>query len=64
MTKVSWSDCCTKRIVGGFNLVDLEDAFNALLSKWNVKPLEPKDSNLKTLLKYKVCKSNLSKHRR
>jgi len=64
MAKVSWSDCCTKRNVGGLNLVDLEEAFNALLSKWNVNALEPKDSNLETFLKYRMCKSNLSKHRR
>ncbi len=64
MAKISWNNCCTKRNVGGLNLVDLENVFNALLSKWNVKALEPKDSNLKTLLKYRMCKSNLSKHMR
>jgi hypothetical protein len=55
MAKVSWSDCCTKRNVGGLHLVDLKDAFNALLNKWNVKALEPKDSNLK----YRMCKAIL-----
>jgi hypothetical protein len=35
-----------KKKVGGFGLVDLEASKTNLLCKWNVKAMEPKESNL------------------
>jgi hypothetical protein len=37
--------------IGDLNLVDLENALNALLCKWVLKALKPYVSNLKTFLK-------------
>lgn len=53
-TRVSWTDCCLPKLVGGLQLLDPEVSLNALLSKWVLYAIEPGISGLKTLLRYRI----------
>jgi len=48
--RVSWFDCCASRYVGGLNLVDPKEALYALMTKWILKVMLPRSSNLQFLL--------------
>jgi hypothetical protein len=52
--KVGWTQYCQDRANGRINLVNLEDAVVALMSKWIVKALEPGMSNLHIMLRYRL----------
>ena len=52
--RVSWQQCCQAKNLGGVNLINLEDAVAALMSKWVVKALEPGDSNLHLFLRFRL----------
>lgn len=51
--RISWTDCCASRLVGGLNLVDPEEALHALAVKWILKAMLPGGSNLQFLLRYR-----------
>ena len=55
---MSWKECCLKQKYGGLELVDLEAAKTSLLCKWIVKAMEPRESNLQLMLRYKLARYN------
>ena len=50
-----------KKKYGGLGLVDLEVAKTNLLSKWIVKAMEPGESNLQLMLRYRLSRYNSQK---
>jgi hypothetical protein len=44
---VKWSDCCTKKAIGGLGLIDLEEAIKMLICEEMTTTLETGESNLK-----------------
>ena len=52
--RVSWHQCCQTKSKGGVNLINLEDAATALLTKWLIKAMEPGDSNLHLFLRFRL----------
>jgi hypothetical protein len=52
--RVSWHDCCVKRKQGGLSIINPKDAEVALLSKWVVYAFLPGQSNLQTIIRYKL----------
>jgi hypothetical protein len=62
--KGNWNDYCDCKEVGGLGLIDLEKALSTLMCKWVLLALEPNDSNLKTLLHFKLVICMPSQHRR
>ena len=63
-TRVSWRECCLKKKFGGLGLVDPEVAKTSLLCKWIVKALEPGESNLQLMLRYRLARFNPQKGKR
>ncbi len=61
--RVNWSDCCARRRIGRLNLVDPEEALNALLCKWVLMAYELDVTNLKLLLNHHIRKVRPSKHK-
>lgn len=57
-TRVSWQECCLKKKYGGLGLVDPEEAKTSMLCKWIVKAMEPGESNLQVMLRYRLTRSN------
>jgi hypothetical protein len=57
-TRVSWRECCLKKKEGGLGLVDPEAAKTSLLCKWVVKAMEPGESNLQLMLRYRLARFN------
>jgi hypothetical protein len=55
-TRVSWQECCLKKKYGGLGLVDPEEAKTSLLCKWIVKAMEPGESNLQLMLRYRLAR--------
>ena len=55
-TRVSWGECCLKKKKGGLGLVDPEVAKTSLLCKWVVKAMEPGESNLQLMLRYRLAR--------
>jgi hypothetical protein len=53
-TRVSWRECCLKKKYGGLGLVDPEAAKTSLLCKWIVRAMEPRDSNLQVMLRFRL----------
>jgi hypothetical protein len=53
-TKVGWLQCCQDRSRGGINLVNPEDVVVELMVKWLVKAMEPGNSNLHVILRYRL----------
>ena len=43
---------------GGLGLVDLEAAKTSLLCKWIVKSMEPRESNLQLMIRYRLARVN------
>jgi hypothetical protein len=60
-SRVSWTDCCANKQKGGLNLIDLEEALDALSAKWVIKALTPGESNLKTLLLARIKQAQPSR---
>ena len=61
---VSWKECCMKKKKnGGLGLVDSEAAKTNLLCKWVVKAMEPGESNLQIMLRYRLTRFNLQRGR-
>jgi hypothetical protein len=54
---VKWSDCFTKKAIGGLGLIDPEEAIKMLICNEMMTTLEPWESNLKQLLKHKLERS-------
>lgn len=52
--KVGWLQCCQTRENGGLNLINPEDAATTLMTKWIIKALEPDESNLHQLLRFRL----------
>jgi len=52
--RVSWTDCCASKQIGGLDLVDPEEALHALMAKWILKAMLPGSSNLHLLLRYRL----------
>ncbi len=50
----NWVDYCAHKNVGGLRLMDLEKAFLTLMCKLMLMVMEPCESNLKTLLRFKL----------
>jgi hypothetical protein len=57
-TRVSWQECCLKKKYGGLGLVDPEESKTSLLCKWIVKAMEPGESNLQLMLRYRLARFN------
>lgn len=55
-SRVGWLQCCQPRAKGGLNLINLEDAAIALMTKWAIKAMEPGMSNLHLFLRYRLSK--------
>ena len=55
-TRVSWQECCLKKKYVGLGLVDPEEAKTSLLYKWIVKTMEPGESNLQLMLRYRLAR--------
>ena len=53
-TRVSWRECYLKKKYGGLGLVDPEAAKTSLLCKWIVRAMEPGESNLQLILKFRL----------
>ena len=53
-TRVSWKECCLKKKYGGLGLVDPEAAKTSLLCKWIVRAMEPGESNLQLMLRFRL----------
>ena len=45
-SRVCWNDVCAPKKIGWLNIIDLEEALNALMVKWIIKALNPRDLNL------------------
>lgn len=48
------SQCCLEKKEGGINLINPDDAVAALMTKWVIKAMEPNQSNLHLLLRFKL----------
>jgi hypothetical protein len=60
--KVNWNDYCDCKEMDGLGLIDPKKALSTLMCKWVLLALEPNDSNLKTLLHFKLvnaCPPNI-----
>ena len=53
-----------KKKYGGLGLVDSEEAKISLLDKWIVKAMEPGESNLHLMLRYRLPRFNPQRGRR
>lgn len=53
-TRVSWQECCMKKKHRGLGLVDPEATKTSLLCKWIVKAMEPGESDLQLMLRYRL----------
>lgn len=62
--RVSWTDCCAPRLVGGLNLVDSEEALHALAMKWILKAMLSGVSNLQLLLCFRLLQMRPQAHGR
>ena len=63
-TRVSWRECCMKKKDGGLGLVDPELAKIGLMCKWIVKAIEPGESNLQLMLRYRLARFNPQRGKR
>ena len=54
-SRVSWRECCLKKKYRGLDLVDPEAAKTSLLCKWIVRAMEPGDSNLQVMLRFRLA---------
>ena len=57
-TRINWRECCMRKKNGGLGLVDPEAAKTSLMCKWIVKAMEPSESNLQTMLRYRLARFN------
>ena len=55
---MSWQECCLKKKYGGLGLVDPEEAKTSLLGKWIVRAMEPGESSLQLMLRYRLARFN------
>jgi hypothetical protein len=53
-SKVFWLQCCQPKDRGGVNLINPTDEMTALMTKWIMKAVEPGDSNLHLLLRFRL----------
>jgi hypothetical protein len=53
--KVAWATCCLRKRDGGLGLVDPGDAMVALMNKWVIMALEPRESTLKNHMRHKLA---------
>jgi hypothetical protein len=59
--RVCWRECCMKKKYGGLGLVDPEVVKTSVLTKWIVKAMEPGESNLQLILRYRLSRYNPQK---
>ena len=52
--RIAWLQCCQPKDKGGINLLNPPDVLNAMMSKWILKACEPGQSNLHTLLRFRL----------
>ena len=57
-TRVSWQECCMRKKKGGLGLVDPNIAKTSLLCKWIIKAMEPGESNLQLMLRFRLARFN------
>lgn len=60
-TMINWRECCMKIKFGGFGLVDPKAATIILLRKRVIEAMEPGESNLQLMLRFKVVRFNSTK---
>lgn len=53
-SRVSWVNCCRAKKDGGLGLVNPLEAMMAMHTKWVLKACEPGESNLKTLIRFRL----------
>lgn len=49
---VWWTDCCVPRNVGGFNLIDHEEALHVMMAKWVIKVMSLGNTSFQKLFQY------------
>jgi hypothetical protein len=54
--RVSWTDCCAAKGKDGLDLIDPQEAMEALMEKWILKALQLGASNLQKFLRYRLQK--------
>jgi exonuclease III len=52
--RIAWVQCCQTKENGGVNLLNPPDVLDAMMTKWILKACEPGQSNLHTLLRYRL----------
>ena len=52
--RIAWLQCCQPKDKGGINLLNPPDVLNTMMTKWVIKACEPVQSNLHTLLRYRL----------
>jgi hypothetical protein len=57
LARVAWPVLCQKYCDGGLGIVDPEQALTALLSKWVIRALQPGNSNVQLILRYRLIRS-------
>jgi hypothetical protein len=55
--RVAWNVVCSKKQDGGLNIVNPIEAVTVLLCKWIISACEPGSSNLKTMLRHRLSRS-------
>ena len=63
-TTVCWKECSMTKKYGGSGLVDPEIAITSLLTKWIIKAMEPGESNLQFMLRYRLSRYSPNKGRK
>ena len=55
-SRVKWNNVCASKPIRGLNIIDLEEALNALMAKWILKAFSSRELNLQILLRFKLSK--------
>jgi hypothetical protein len=61
-TIVKWKDCCLSKKANGLGLKDSKNILSSFLCKWVMLALKLGESNLKCIIRFKLCKCAPSKH--
>jgi len=55
-TIVKWKDCCLSKKANGLGLKDSKNILSSFLCKWVMLALKLGESNLKCIIRFKLCK--------
>jgi hypothetical protein len=57
LARVAWPILCHRYRDGGLGIIDLEQAMMALMSKWIILALQPGNSNVQLMLRYRLLRT-------